>query len=104
MRSTLTALATTTFTASALSLLSTGVALVGDGIAANVVTFAGTGVFTNYGTMSVTTPSWVGTTPNYAGNIRQFNVTLVWTNAAHLRHARSLSTYVAQNGVQNYVY
>lgn len=59
---------------------------------------------TYYGTMSVTTPSWVGTAPNYGGSIRQFNVSLVWTNGIGLRHARSLCTYVAQNGVQNYVY
>jgi len=57
-----------------------------------------------YGTMSVTTPTWAGTAPNYAGSIRQFNVSLVWTNGLGLRHARSLSTYVALNGVQNYVY
>jgi Tfp pilus assembly protein PilV len=59
---------------------------------------------TYYGTMSVTTPSWVGTTPNYASSMRQFNVSLFWTNAGGLHHARTLSTYVAQNGVQNYVY
>src|SRR5579872_4045823 len=59
---------------------------------------------TYYGTMSVTVPAFIGTTPNYSGNLRQFNVSLAWTNANGLTHARSLSTYVAQNGVQNYVY
>jgi type II secretory pathway pseudopilin PulG len=57
-----------------------------------------------YGTMSVTTPNFTGTTPNYSSSIRQFNVSLVWTNSGGLRHSRSLSTYVAENGVQNYVY
>jgi type II secretory pathway pseudopilin PulG len=57
-----------------------------------------------YGTMSVTVPPFIGTTPNYSANMRQFNVTLQWTNAGGIRHARSLSTYVAQNGVQNYVF
>jgi type II secretory pathway pseudopilin PulG len=82
----------------------TNLAFIPDTFSAPYDPTARTAGTTYYGTMSVTTPSWVGTTPNYAGNIRQFNVTLVWTNAAHLRHARSLSTYVAQNGVQNYVY
>ena len=59
---------------------------------------------TYYGTMSITTPNFIGSTPNYSGSIRQFNVTLVWTNSGGLRHARSLSTYVAQNGIQNYVF
>lgn len=59
---------------------------------------------TYYGTMSITTPVFVGTTPNYSGSIRQFSVSVVWTNANGLRHFRTLSTYVAQNGVQNYVY
>ena len=57
-----------------------------------------------YGTMSVGAPVFIGTTPAYSANLRQFSVSLVWTNGSGLRHARSLSTYVAQNGVQNYVY
>jgi type II secretory pathway pseudopilin PulG len=57
-----------------------------------------------YGTMAVGVPAFIGTTPNYAGSIRQFSVSLQWTNAGGMRHARTLSTYVAQNGVQNYVY
>jgi prepilin-type N-terminal cleavage/methylation domain-containing protein len=59
---------------------------------------------TYYGTMSVTVPTFIGATPNYSANLRQFNVSLTWTNAGGLSHARRLSTYVAQNGVQNYVY
>jgi uncharacterized protein (TIGR02598 family) len=59
---------------------------------------------TYYGTMSVTAPTFSGTTPNYSANLRQFNVALVWTNAGRIRHSRALSTYVGQNGVQNYVY
>jgi prepilin-type N-terminal cleavage/methylation domain-containing protein len=59
---------------------------------------------TYYGTMSVTLPAFNGTTPNYSGSIRQFNVSVTWTNNGGLSHTRSLSTYVAQNGVQNYVY
>src|SRR5215831_2028674 len=59
---------------------------------------------TYYGTMSVTSPTFSGTTPNYSPSLRQFNVTLVWTNSGGLTHTRSLSTFVAQNGIQNYVY
>ena len=57
-----------------------------------------------YGTMAVSVPSFIGTTPSYSASIRQFTVSLQWTNAGGLRHARTLSTYVAQNGIQNYVY
>ena len=59
---------------------------------------------TYYGSMSVTVPVFTGTSPNYAPNLRQFNVSVDWTNAGRIAHHRSLSTYVAQNGVQNYVY
>ncbi|HZR17020.1 MAG TPA: type II secretion system protein [Verrucomicrobiae bacterium] len=59
---------------------------------------------TYYGSMSVSLPAFTGTTPNYAASIRQFNVSVTWTNLGGLTHTRSLSTYVAQNGVQNYVY
>lgn len=57
-----------------------------------------------YGSLSVTAPAFVGTTPNYSGAIRQFNVSVSWTNSGGISHYRSLSTYVAQNGMQNYVY
>lgn len=57
-----------------------------------------------YGTLSVTAPAFIGTTPNYSASLRQFNVSVSWTNIGGLGHTRSLSTYVAQNGVQNYVY
>ncbi len=56
-----------------------------------------------YGTMSVTTPTF-STTPNYSANMRQFSVSVSWTNIGGLRHTRSLNTFVAQNGIQNYVY
>jgi type II secretory pathway pseudopilin PulG len=56
-----------------------------------------------YGSMSITTPTF-SSTPNYSASMRQFNVSVTWTNVGGLRHSRSLSTYVAQNGVQNYVY
>jgi type II secretory pathway pseudopilin PulG len=57
-----------------------------------------------HGTMEISNPTFIGGTPNYSANIRQFTVSLYWTNLGGLSHSRSLSTYVAQNGVQNYVY
>lgn len=57
-----------------------------------------------YGTMAVTVPVFTGTTPDYANNLRQFTVGLSWTNYGGASHFRTLSTYVAQNGMQNYVY
>ena len=59
---------------------------------------------TYYGTMAVSQPVFVGTTPNYSSNLRQFTVSLTWTNLGGLGHTRSLTTYVALNGIQNYVY
>jgi type II secretory pathway pseudopilin PulG len=59
---------------------------------------------TYYGTIAVGAPAFTGTVPSYSASIRQFTVSLVWTNLGKIRHARSLSTYVAQNGVQNYIY
>jgi hypothetical protein len=36
--------------------------------------------------------------------MRQFTVTLQWTNGGTIRHSRSLTTYVSRDGEQNYVY
>ena len=44
----------------------------------------------------------VGT--SYSTNMRQFTVTLQWTTAGRVNHNRSMSTYVARDGIQNYVY
>jgi Tfp pilus assembly protein PilV len=53
------------------------------------------------GTMTVSNCP-IGTT--YSTNMRQFTVTLQWTTAGRINHNRSLSTYVARDGMQNYVY
>ena len=53
------------------------------------------------GTMTVSNCP-VGT--SYSTNMRQFTVTLQWTTAGRINHNRSLSTYVARDGMQNYVY
>ena len=57
------------------------------------------------GTITVSNAAFSGATPSYAGNMRQFTVTLQWTTSpAGITHNRSLSTYVAKDGLQNYVY
>lgn len=41
---------------------------------------------------------------SYSTNMRQFTVTLQWTTAGCFNHQRTMSTYVARDGIQNYVY
>jgi type II secretory pathway pseudopilin PulG len=57
-----------------------------------------------FGSLSVQNPVFSGVTPSYANNMRQFTVTLQWTNASRVPHLRTLTTYVAKDGIQNYVY
>jgi type II secretory pathway pseudopilin PulG len=59
---------------------------------------------TYYGTMSVTNAYFSSTAPSYSTNMRQFVVTLRWVTAGRIDHYRTLSTLVAKDGVQNYVY
>jgi len=40
---------------------------------------------------------------SYASNLRQLTVTLRWTTGT-VPHTRTLSTYIAKDGIQNYVY
>lgn len=56
------------------------------------------------GTITVSNAAFTATTPGYANNMRQFTVTLSWTSNGGLPHTRQLSTYVAKDGIQNYVY
>jgi len=56
------------------------------------------------GTLTVANPVFSSTAPSYSGNMRQFTVTLQWTTDGRVPHSRSLSTYVAKDGMQNYVY
>jgi len=50
------------------------------------------------------TVSNVNFAASYSDSMRQFTVTLQWTTAGRINHFRTMSTYVAQNGLQNYVY
>lgn len=56
------------------------------------------------GTITVSNAAFSAATPSYAGNMRQFTVTLSWTTSGRISHTRQLSTYVAKDGIQNYVY
>ena len=40
---------------------------------------------------------------SYANNMRQLTITLDWTTGT-IPHTRSLTTYIAKDGIQNYVY
>lgn len=40
----------------------------------------------------------------YSGNIKKVTVTVQWTSANHLTRTRSISTYSARDGIQNYIY
>jgi hypothetical protein len=57
------------------------------------VTYVGTVTITNF-------PSGV----SYSPNLREFTVNLQWTNNHSLARSRTLSTWVAKDGLQNYVY
>lgn len=43
-------------------------------------------------------------TTSYSDKMRQITVTLNWTSRNNLNRSRTLTTFVAQDGVQNYVY
>jgi Tfp pilus assembly protein PilE len=53
------------------------------------------------GTMTVSNVNFSST---YTNSMRQFTVTLQWVTAGRINHNRTMSTYVAKDGLQNYVY
>jgi len=53
------------------------------------------------GTMTVSNVNFSST---YTDGMRQFTVTLQWVTAGRINHNRTMSTYVAKDGLQNYVY
>jgi prepilin-type N-terminal cleavage/methylation domain-containing protein len=56
---------------------------------------------TYYGTLTLTDfpPG-----PSYSTNLRQITITLNWTTAGRVPHSRMLTTQIARDGLQNYVY
>ncbi len=41
---------------------------------------------------------------SYAANMRQLDVTLTWTTMNNVNRTRTFSTFIAKDGLQNYVY
>jgi type II secretory pathway pseudopilin PulG len=59
------------------------------------------------GTMEVQQSPSLSPAPSYAANMALVKVTVTWTNGYNGKinvHTRSMSTYVAKYGIQNYVY
>lgn len=56
---------------------------------------------TYYGTLLITNFPY-GT--SYSTNMRQLNVTVWWNGVGNVRRTRHLTTYIAKDGLQNYVY
>ncbi len=56
---------------------------------------------TYYGTLTITNFPFVA---SYGTNLRELVVTLQWTNGTDLRHDRKVATYIARDGIQNYIY
>jgi prepilin-type N-terminal cleavage/methylation domain-containing protein len=49
----------------------------------------------------------IGTVPfsaSYSASIRQVTIAIQWATMGRVNHSRSLTTYVAKDGMQNYVY
>ena len=57
---------------------------------------------TYYGTVILTNAN-LNPSAAYSGNMRSVMVTINWTNAG-ISHTRTMGTYVARNGMQNYVF
>lgn len=55
--------------------------------------------FVYYGTVAITN---AGFTENYSNSVKRVTITLNWTNGTP--RSQSLSTYVSQYGIQNYIY
>jgi len=89
----------TSFTANFFPSVITNLVDSGSTIVTNITTLANGGI-TYYGTVSITDPP---VSSNYVSVMKQFTVTLNWTNSG-IPRIRTLTTLVAQNGMQNYVY
>jgi prepilin-type N-terminal cleavage/methylation domain-containing protein len=54
------------------------------------------------GTLSI--DAMPGTSTSYGANMRQLTVTLNWVTGGRVPHSRTLTTFIAKDGLQNYVY
>lgn len=50
------------------------------------------------------TNSSVPFSTSYSTNLRQISIALQWTSFGGINHSRSITTYIAKDGLQNYVY
>jgi type II secretory pathway pseudopilin PulG len=60
-----------------------------------------------HGTMTITTNPVLSPAASYSSNLAMVTVTVTWTNGGYgmiNSHTRSMTTYVAKYGMQNYVY
>jgi prepilin-type N-terminal cleavage/methylation domain-containing protein len=64
---------------------------------------ATTAMGTTYNGTVTVSPCSLTPTPSYAANLRQLTVTLNWTTGT-IPRTRSITTYIAKDGLQNYVY
>jgi prepilin-type N-terminal cleavage/methylation domain-containing protein len=61
---------------------------------------ASNGGFSYYGKVTITNAN---IKPTYSNDLRTITISLTWTNG-RLSHFRSMSTFVSQYGLQNYIY
>ena len=54
-------------------------------------------------TGTVAGPANVPFSSSYSTNMRQLTITLTWTSR-NIPHTRTITTYIAKDGIQNYVY
>jgi type II secretory pathway pseudopilin PulG len=59
---------------------------------------------TYYGTVNIVTNPVLNPTAVYSPNMASVSVTVNWTNNAGAPHTRTMTTYSARNGMQNYIY
>jgi hypothetical protein len=61
-----------------------------------------------YGTMVVQSNITLKPSASYSSNMAMVTISLRWTNSGYgnhqLAHSQSMSTYVSQSGIQNYIY
>jgi type II secretory pathway pseudopilin PulG len=54
-----------------------------------------------YGTVTVTNVPFA---TSYSGNMKELVISLTWTSGRNQTRTRTMSTFVAKDGIQNYVY
>ncbi len=62
---------------------------------------SGSSGVTYNGTVTVTN---VPFSSSYSGNMRELIINLSWTSARNITRTRTMSTFIAKDGIQNYVY